>query len=180
MPKPVTLPCFLDTLARPLQFHATQSIFSLQPAAGLRSPRIFLFSGPLIMSVVPEGTGSSLLEFGELRSESRSLKGEIEFPVTAELPDSAPYERILFNPTLTSCGFCHAAEEPAADLPLVPAFVSQALRPRPNERTSLDVVFAQWLACDATAEPARCAMLKSLFERGEIVEHDFPSTLGTF
>src|SRR4051794_26926429 len=43
MPKPVSLPCFLSTLARPLEVHATLSVTSAQPAVGKRSPRIFIF-----------------------------------------------------------------------------------------------------------------------------------------
>jgi len=52
LPKPLTLPCFLQALARPLAMTATDSVFSLQPADGLRSPRIFLFTPGMVMSVV--------------------------------------------------------------------------------------------------------------------------------
>src|SRR5688572_8125053 len=53
LPRPVTLPCFLATLPRPLEVHASQSIFSAQPAAGRRSPRMFIFSGALTLTIVP-------------------------------------------------------------------------------------------------------------------------------
>src|SRR5688572_8672144 len=94
-PKPLSLPCFLEALDRPLALYATESIFGAQPAVGKRSPRMFLFAEPLIMTITPEGRGSHLLEFGERRSETTSLKGEIVFPVEAELEPSAPYERVL-------------------------------------------------------------------------------------
>ena len=43
LPKPLNLPCFVASLARPLSLHAVNSPFSAQPAQGRRSPRIFIF-----------------------------------------------------------------------------------------------------------------------------------------
>src|SRR5688572_16123159 len=57
LPKPLSLACFVEALGRPLQLHATRSEISAQPAVGLRSPRIFLYFEPLIMTVVPAGAG---------------------------------------------------------------------------------------------------------------------------
>ena len=48
LPKPLTLPCFLESLARPLEMSATFSVVSAQPAVGHRSPRVFLFLGPKV------------------------------------------------------------------------------------------------------------------------------------
>lgn len=179
MPKPVTLPCFLETLPRPLDVHATMSVFSAQPASGRRSPRLFLFVDPLILSVVPDGTGSNLLEFGELRSETRSLKAEIEFPVLGELRSEEPFERVVFNERGTSCSFCHQQEEPAG-VTGADGFVSQALRPRSEDRVPLTELRAEFVACDAALEPERCALLKSLFAERDVVERDFPATMSTF
>jgi hypothetical protein len=181
MPKPVTLPCFLETLARPLDVYAALSLLSLQPASGRRSPRLFLFLDRLILSVVPEGTGSALAEFGELQSDTRSLKGELEFPIIAELTEQAPFESVLFNDKITNCAFCHRDEQPAEALvPFTGAFVSQALQPRPDQRVALSELDAEVLACDATLEPERCAILKSIFGHGDVRERDFPATMETF
>ena len=66
LPSPVTLPCFLQALARPLKMHAAVSLISAQPSVGARSPRIFLFFDGLRVSIVPAGAGAPLLEMGEI------------------------------------------------------------------------------------------------------------------
>jgi len=178
-PKPVSLPCFVASLARPLDVYATNSVISAQPAGGRRSPRTFLFFEGLIASVVAEGPGSHLLEFGELRGPARTLKGEIEFPVTGALAQDAPFEQIMYDERMTDCAFCHAAELRDDTIPLARAFVSQALRPRLEERVpvaELDTTTAQ---CDAAAEPERCALLRSLFHGGAPRDRDFPAQFDT-
>lgn len=180
MPRPLTLPCFLEALARPLQLNATRSEFSAQPAEGERSPRIFVSLGALTFSVVPEGIGASLLEIGEVRAEHRSLKAELHFPVTKEVTPSEPYERVLFSEDLTACAFCHAAEVRDESVPGGNGYVSQALRPRPYERISLDSLRLEHEACDPGAEPDRCALLDALFGWGEVVEFEFPADMDTF
>jgi hypothetical protein len=172
LPRPVTLSCFIESLARPLEINATESILSAQPAVGQRSPRAFIFADPLIMSIAFDGEGSSLLELGEVRSGgSRSLKAEIEFPVTAELSREAPFERVLFLETITSCGVCHDDEEPAPDVTFTLAFESRALRPVPEERVSLDFLMQERESCDSGREPARA---------GTVVDREFAATMGTF
>jgi hypothetical protein len=180
LPKPVSLPCFLATLPRPLELHASQSIFSAQPATGRRSPRMFIFSGALTLTIVPDGRGSRLLEFGEARSDTTSLKGEIEFPVSSELGDEAPFERLMFMDNSTTCSACHAGEEPAEDITFTRAFVSQALRPAPGERVSLSELLTESGACDLDAEPERCAMLNAVLGDGDVVDGEFPATTPTF
>lgn len=180
MTKPVSVPCFVDVLARPLEFHATRSVFSAQPATGDRTPRIFLFYDPLIMSIVPDGVGSHLVEFGELRDDMRSLKAEIEFPVETDLEGNEPFDRIMFNDTLTGCAFCHADERQADDVTLTRGFVSQALRPQTHDRVSATRMMQEYLICDFDAEPERCAMLDALFGAGEVEERDFPEAMDTF
>jgi hypothetical protein len=94
LPRPVTVECFLESLDRPLYAVATQSTISLQPAVGSRSPRIFLITSKLIMSIVPDGKGSQLVEFGQFVDERRTLKGEIHFPVVSDVLPAEPFERI--------------------------------------------------------------------------------------
>ena len=180
MPKPVSLACFLATLPRPLELHATRSVTSAQPAVGRRSPRIFIFLDGMILSVVPAGVGARLLEFGESRADDRSLKAEIEFPVTDALTPAAPFDRIMYDDQITSCAFCHAAETAADDITFTRAFVSRALRPSPTDQVSVAELKAELTACDATAEAERCAMLQSLFARDPPLEREFPASFALF
>jgi hypothetical protein len=181
LPKPVTLPCLLETLARPLALSATDSVFSLQPARGAKSPRIFLQFDGLILSVVPDGDGAPLLEMGERRSATTSLKAELAFPITAELDAAAPYVRLPFDENLTNCGVCHQGEVAAQDIAQPFATISQALRPRADQRVPLERVLAEARACDPSVEPERCAMLDALVAPlpGPI-ERDFPASYNTF
>ena len=106
LPQPTTAACFLEALDRPLRVEATKSLASAQPAAGARSPRLFLFTGDdLVITAAIDGEGRNLIEFGENLSPRRSVKGEIEFPLKAALADDAPYTRIR-NPehgNITTC-----------------------------------------------------------------------------
>jgi hypothetical protein len=180
LPKPVDLACALTRIPGTLELNATLSMVSLQPAVGRRSPRIFLFLGPLIASVVPDGPGRALLELGERRGDTLSLKGEIEFPVAAELAPSAPYDHALFNDSATACAFCHGEEAPAPDVTFARAFESQAFRPFPTADVGLDELRAEAAACDRAAEPYRCDMLAALFSRDGVAPADFPSTFATY
>ena len=181
LPRPVTLPCFLETLDRPLAISATDSVFSLQPAEGARSPRIFVHLDALTLSVVPEGTGAPLLELAERRSPTTSLKAELAFPITAPLSASSPYERLRFDDSLTNCGVCHQGERPAQDVALPLAMISQALRPREDQRVPLARLQAEARGCDADQEPERCALLDALLGPAP-TPHDgeFPATYNTF
>lgn len=180
LPKPLTLPCYLEALARPLPLHASRGQFSAQPARGARSPRLFISFEPLIMTIVPEGIGRYLLEFGEQRAEHRSLKGELQFPLHAEVAPGEVYEHTLFNPELTNCAFCHASERLDDSVPGGHAFISQSLRPHESERVALDFLRSEPEACDADAEPDRCAMLDALFGWGEVEDWEFPQGMATF
>ena len=180
LPKPLSLPCFLESLARPLEINATFSLLSFQPAQGRRSPRIFIFQDPTVMSIVPEGDGAPLLEFGEQRPEFRSLKAEIEFPVSTLLAPSAPFDHLLFNSQLTNCGACHAGEVEESEVAGVRRFVSQALRPRPSDQVSAASLVHELEICDRAREPQRCAMLDGLLGWGQVSERAFPEGMSTF
>ncbi|XYI02401.1 hypothetical protein ACMHYB_22650 [Sorangium sp. So ce1128] len=177
--KPLELPCFLAHLAGPLQMTAALSTVSLQASFGRRSPRIFVFLDPLVLTVVPEGSGRDLLEFGERRGDARSLKAEIAFPVTSELTPEAPFEHAVFDEQLSSCAFCHADEKRAPDVPFARAFESLALRPRVEDVVSLDELRSEVQPCDAVSDPYRCAMLHALFDREAVIQRDFPESYGT-
>ena len=184
LPKPLSLPCFLESLARPLEVRANDSLFSAQPADGLRSPRIFLFEPTMVMSVVPAGAGAPLLEFGEQRPDYHSLKAELSFPVLAVVAPSAPFTEVMANDHSTTCGGCHALEEVdptiTAMLGGVPAFVSPSFRPATSDRVSVVSLQHEDAICDRSVEPERCAMLDGLFGWGSVNEHDFPNDMNTF
>lgn len=180
MPKPIDLPCFVEHLAGPLALDATMSNLSLQPATGRRSPRIFILLEPLIVSIVPQGVGRDLLEMGERRSETRSLKGEIAFPVTTELEHAAPFEHVMFSSELTSCAFCHGSETPVADISFTAAYESDAFRPLPSNRVSVDELRSERAACDAESEPYRCSLLDALFDREAVTSRELPESFAIF
>lgn len=180
MPKPVELSCFVESLKRPLGLQASRSIFSAQPASGTESPRMFLFYDPLIMTVVPEGMGSHLLEFGEQRADGRSLKAEIEFPVEKAIQPTEPFERVMYDDEVTNCSFCHGAEEQDPSIAFTRAFLSRAFRPLDNLHVDLDQLAQGALTCDPALEPERCALLNATFGWGEVLERPFSETMGMF
>ena len=189
LPRPVSVTCFIESLDRPLHANATNSTISLQPAVGSRSPRIFLISDKLIMSIVPDGKGRNLVEFGQFVSSTRTLKAEIGFPVVTAILPGEPFARIhSVSPSGasgTSCRFCHADEEAVPDMngQLIDdpstAYVSCALRPDWRNEVPLDNVRAERAACDDAIEPDRCAHLGALFDHGEVIETKFPQDIPT-
>jgi hypothetical protein len=178
LPRPLTLPCFLESLARPLAAQPIVSVVSLQPSFGARNPRIFLFWDKLIVSVVPDGTGRSLLEMGQLVDVDRSLKAELGFPLTEPVEPGTPFARVSKGDG-TSCGFCHSGEVPAGDVGGAPSFVSTAFAPTPRALQDLSLLRHERDVCDAAAEPDRCAFLRALFDHGEVRAQAFPAGIPT-
>jgi hypothetical protein len=179
LPKPLTLPCFIEALGRPLELHAALSTVSQQPSRGPRSPRIFVRFEPLVMTVVPEGRGAHLLEFGEQRPDLRSLKAELSFPIEANVSPSLPYEEALLGEDVTGCALCHADEQPEPSI-AAPAFVSGALRPFEYQRVPLSSLQEERATCDHAIEPERCALLEALFDGGDVADWEFPQEMATF
>ncbi|MEM6992392.1 MAG: hypothetical protein AAF721_17905 [Myxococcota bacterium] len=177
LPHPVTLDCFLERLERPLVLNGTTSTVSLQPADGARSPRMFLFYGDLIMSVAVDGDpGRTLLEFGELVAETKSIKGELEFPIEETIPDFAPMERV-FDGEGSECRICHGGESEAPEYEM--AFASDALQFREVEDVPLEDIQAEHAACNPAVEPERCRRLDSLLSFGSVEAGAFPEALQT-
>ena len=134
----VTVPCLVESLDRPLGVLAAKSLFSAQPSIGVRSPRIFLFSGDLVMTIVPAGAASTLLELAELTTSTRSIKAEVHFPVHTPLSEIDPYERVLFEAG-TTCGGCHHEETAVEEMPSRHRFESAVFRPRPQEEVPISL-----------------------------------------
>lgn len=174
LPKPVTAACMIDTLDGPLQVNATSNVFSGQPANGIKNPRIFLFLGPsLIMSVVPDGMGSKVVEFGFRLGHDESVKGELEFPVTETLAADAAYTHILSrNSNGTICGSCHFSEGAAPD-PFPPtAFVSRLVPAMDDYDVPVDVLQDLNAGCK-TKVGDHCPLIQALFLRGKVQAKSF-------
>lgn len=177
LPQPLTLDCFLERLERPLAIAATRSVISLQPAVGEASPRLFLFAGELVMSVAVDGHGFDLLEFGELVAPTRSIKGEIAFPLADPIAHDAPFTRIFDGEDGTGCGICHGSEAPAPEYPQ--AFVSDALRFPDFEAVAFADLRREYERCDPAVQPERCARLTALFGHGPVEPAAFPESMPT-
>lgn len=180
LPMPVTLPCFLHSLDRPLMLLATSSVVSAQPSQGQDNPRLFIISDHISLSVVTSGNHRDLLEIGEITAPNRSIKGEILFPVAEPLDANAAFQRIAQTAERTVCYGCHYPEEPAANYPGMGAFVSTAYRPIPRLEINFDYVEYQFTVCDDAADPERCAMLGALFDQGQVSRGEFPAEMPTF
>jgi len=178
LPRPVTVPCAVEALERPMSIIGSTSPFSAQPAAGDEAPRIFAIYDTLVLSFVADGDGSHVLEFAEERPNARSVKAELKMPVTAELVFTEAFEHLEME-TGSVCGSCHKNEQPAWDIKYANAFESQALRPTPNDVVDLYTIFEQAEACDEETTPDRCEIYDALFYRGEIEDGDFPRPLPT-
>jgi hypothetical protein len=184
LPRPVTVACFLESLERPLYVNATRSFISLQPAVGTRSPRLFLMFEGMSVSLVPEGSGSKLIEFGEFVTPERTLKAEIKTPVVAEVKPEDPFVSPITTTganagMATTCRTCHSQEERSEQIAYAEAYVSTALRPDPRTRVPLETVVAAREACPDDDQGERCTILRALFDHGEVLPRDFPETLPT-
>ena len=168
LPKPTSLACLLETLDRPLELYLTSSKLSLQPADGVRNPRTFIVRDELVLSVVPGGESSSLLEIGYISAPGRSIKGEIEFPLTRDVTASGIVDRIRIG-DISICGGCHGGESRPAD-PFFPdgAFESAVAEPLYVYEVDLESLREEARVCDPAREAGRCGMLSALFDRGEV------------
>ncbi|MFT6631856.1 MAG: hypothetical protein ACJAS4_001817 [Bacteriovoracaceae bacterium] len=162
LPKPLSLPCFIESLSRPLKVSLTLSKLSAQPAVGNDTPRIFLFIDNLILSVAPDGKGKDLLELSLLYTDRKSLKAELEFPIYEEISYTAGFDRIDIGGR-SSCNGCHNAEAVDPSITNAIAYTSVAIKPE----TYMDLTDFQHenYKCElATNLDYRCQMIMSLFK----------------
>jgi hypothetical protein len=182
LPRPVTIPCLLASLPRPLEIAATDSELSAQPSGSRTYPRIFIRRQSLLLSVVPTGIGSRNLELSELDAGgTHSLKGDLLFPVTQALPPEAPYAHILNDAgNGTLCAACHGGERRAGGELPKEAHLSIALRPHDAQLVPLAELEAVVDSCRRELDDA-CRMLRSLYHGGGAPsEYTFPAALATF
>lgn len=178
LPRPVSVACFTASLPRPLGVVATTSRFSAQPAGSNDTPRLFLFTDTLVLSVVADGPGRELLELGELVGGGRSLKAELKFPVEGAVSREDVYTHLEFSPSSTSCGLCHTAEQPHPAHRL--ARTSVALRAPARTVLSFEATRRLAQTCDERETRDRCLRWMSVFGFGELRPAGFPADFGDF
>ncbi len=178
--EPVALSCFVESLTGPLRVQSTASVFSAQPADSKNDPRIFLFLGErLILSVVPMGDTSNMLEVSELQSPTRSFKAEFEFPLEKRLKEVMADHRFMPN-GISVCALCHSDEVPVEDYPFANATLSNALKPMPQLEVTLEYMQKETFECPADKTPERCALLRAVFSRSDLTRGEFPNEMPTF
>lgn len=177
LPPPVTVPCFLTSLQRPLGLALTSDVFSTQPAAGVRSPRILVQTPSLTLTVVPVGAGKDLVELGERHTATLTRKAEFAFPVEGPLDPEEPFLRTLAAPgaTETGCHVCHPTE-----IEVAPGkFANTELRPPDDLIVPLQILLDEHAVCDPVEDADRCAMFSALLDHGEVFEQPFGADVAT-
>ncbi|MEZ4257179.1 MAG: hypothetical protein R3A78_15935 [Polyangiales bacterium] len=179
LPASADVNCFVASWPRPLRLVATSAVTSAQPADGPTNPRVFALYDGLALSVVPTGVGSTLVEFGEWVSDTRTRKGELELPMLRPIADRAPYDYVLYEGGGTRCGLCHGAEMPDPDIE--GAFQSIAFRPVPEYDVELALLEQEHDTCIETEdESERCAMFHALFDFGPVEATSFADDVRFF
>jgi hypothetical protein len=178
LPKPLTVSCYVESLARPMTVIGSNDFISAQPAGGPEAPRIFAIYDELIISFVPDGAGSKVLEFAEERPLGLSVKAELKMPVDGAITPDLPFEHILEDGG-TSCGSCHQFEEPDPTIDYAEAYASEAIRPSLSMTVRHDKLAELAAQCDGEATPRRCDIFDAMFYRGDVEDGDFPRPLPT-
>jgi hypothetical protein len=134
----------------------------------------------LVVSAVPSGPGSKVIEFGEWVSASRTTKGEIALPVTAPLAAEAAFTKVLDGQGAgTVCRRCHRDE--ARHPTIANAFVSVAFQPEPDQVVSIAELAKLHDTCARQDDPSeRCAMLHAVFDFGQLEQGEFAPEVGRF
>lgn len=183
MAKPLTLPCFIESLPRPLKIQPAFSEFSAQPSPDHHSPRIFLFFDRLILTVAIDQDFAEfpypLLEMSYLVDEQNLIttKAELKFPVVDTLSAAAPYTGLSFNDRISQCSFCHPSESVLGQMDDIPIYQSSMLKP--TTPLPVNQLYMENDSCVAAAQPHRCAMLSSIVNHGELQPYSFPAEAPT-
>jgi hypothetical protein len=171
---PVTVPCIVEALDRPLAINSTRGLVSAQPAESVHNPRIFILLEGVTLSIVPAGRGSELLEIGQYFSPSESLKAELYMPIATPVSNDDLYGHLRYNESITVCGLCHRDEYLATEVGHPNAYISTAYKPLEVEQVPLDAVRAEHESCNPDETPERCEIYSAIFDNGKVVHQDFP------
>lgn len=175
LPKPLTVPCLVSVLKGPLSIYAIDNIFSAQPSAGFTSPRIFIINTPLIISVVPDGSGKNNIELSEITSLYKSVKGDLLFPIENTLSVDEVFNRVLV-PTLngSQCVGCHGGENRnLGNYKDYMAYETGLLTPNDQQRVPTNQLLFFKQQCTGQND-YRCQMLKAFYNNGYPVDVIFP------
>ena len=141
---------------------------------------MFIFSEQtLIITIVLDGKGRNLIEFGETGAGGLSLKGELEFPLETPIDEGAPHRQIRNPeyPNISRCFVCHDAERPSVAVP--EGLESMPLRPRTSTLVPIETLLEEKRRCDVAAEPERCGYLEALVGHGPLVHRPFVASTPT-
>jgi len=183
MPKPVTLPCFIASLPRPLNLQPAFSEFSAQSSPDLHNPRVFLFFDKLILTVAIDQDFAEaphpLLEMSYLLDEQNLIttKAELKFPILDSLLPATPYTGLSFNDRISQCSFCHPDESVFSRLNDIPIYQSAMLKP--THPLPINQLYQERSTCGADENLHRCAMLSSIVDHGELILSQFPARART-
>jgi hypothetical protein len=182
LPRPATVPCLIQSLKRPLNIYITNSTQSAQPAASNESPRVFIFTGNLILSIVPVGATSEFLEVSQLISDTRSIKAELKFPFNSSISKSLAYDTVNPNGNgVTTCKGCHGTDFLDSSITHSDAYNSEAIKPFPSMKISPATLEVQSIICDSTnTQSYRCKLIQSIFKQGNVINKEFPTAMDTF
>lgn len=179
LPRPAFPACFVASLQRPINVLGSAGQLSLQPAVDRATPRVFIVNSTLVLSVVAGGDAGHLIEMGEWVTNLRTLKGELELPITADLTADAPYTRIKASASGSTCGICHRQEAVSPSVPN--GFESAAFRPAPSDVVRVPELAAEHDGCvDAGTVSERCDMFHALFDFGEVKQGAFANSVELF
>lgn len=180
LPKPLSIPCFVSALNRPLKVNLTSSALSAQPARGRDNPRIFIMNYPLVISLATKDAGSYKMELSEFTEVTKSFKGELNFPIIGNIDISNVFNSVDGG-SQSNCVNCHLQEISNDVFFGTRAYNSFALKPTPV--TKIDVIDFQqeYLNCNFLNDQSyRCHMIYSIFDHGSVVHQDFPGGTPTF
>jgi len=173
LPKPLSLECFIANFDPPMNLMAVNSVASAQPAEGIERPRILIVRDQFVITVVPSASENPLAEFSRVVSSGVSIKGELEFPITGPLVDSAAFDgiRSTFNgESGTTCRFCHRNEVEQGD----GSVASEIVDPNPFQAVGVESMQSVLNECDVEATPNKCRILKAVYGRGEVNDINWP------
>lgn len=178
LPKPVTVPCLIESLTPPLKVFAMRSTASLQFSISPEDPRFFIFFAPLIISVTSGGPGAEVVEMSVVQPGSQlSLKAELRFPVTEHVSDALAYQRIRSGLGTTCAHFCHQHEERDWRIQHAEAFLSKAIRPSLRFEVTLNSLESVRSACRSPTDSLRCELLHAVLVRGQATREEFPADM---
>ncbi len=180
LPRPVSVPCLIAALPRPLRLNGANSVASAQLSPDPRTPRLFILLGRLIVTLNGAAFPSAMaetVEFSELVGDGMfSVKGELAFPLTAGATLANAYDHMLPGGAApTICAECHDGEAHAGDAYPATAYKSLALRPSSAHATDQAELLKIAAKCVTTwGESERCAKLRATQSGGESRSFDFP------